>query len=57
MLTMTVSDQEIISRFPMGYYQLHPHALLNYEMNRFWGRVGEEQMLAELRAAAPRIAG
>jgi len=56
MLTMTVSDQEIISRFPVGYYQLHPNALLNYEMNRFWGWVGEEQMLEELRAAAPRIA-
>jgi alpha-beta hydrolase superfamily lysophospholipase len=57
MLTMTVSDQEIISRFPVGYYPLHPNVSLNYQMNRFWGWVGEEQMLAELRAAAPRIAG
>ena len=54
---MTFSDQEIISRFPVGYYPLHPNALVNYQMNRFWGWVGEEQMLAELRAAAPRIAG
>src|SRR5215469_4626036 len=57
MVTMTVSDQEIISRFPVGYHPLHPNALLNYQMNRFWGWVGEEQMLEELRAAAPRIAG
>jgi pimeloyl-ACP methyl ester carboxylesterase len=56
MLTMTVSDQEIISRFPVGYHPLHPNALLNYQMNRFWGWTGEEQMLADLRAAAPRIA-
>src|SRR5215468_10472390 len=56
MLTMTVSDQEIISRFPVGYYPLHPNASLNFQMNRFWQWIGEEQMLAELRAAAPRIA-
>ena len=53
---MTVSDQEIISRFPVGYHQLHPNVPLNFQMNRFWGWVGEEQMLEELRAAAPRIA-
>lgn len=53
---MTVSDQEIVSRFPVGYHQLHPNVPLNFQMNRFWGWVGEEQMLEELRAAAPRIA-
>ena len=53
---MSVSDQEIISRFPVGYYPLHPDVALNFQMNRFWGWVGEEQMLEELRAAAPRIA-
>ena len=52
---MTASDQEIISRFPVGYYQLHPNAVLNFEFNRFWDWVGEEQMLTELRAAAPSI--
>src|SRR4029077_15890620 len=55
-LKMTVSDQEIISRFPVGYHQLHPNVPLNFQMNRFWGWVGEEQMLEELRVAAPRIA-
>ena len=52
---MTFSDQEIISRFPVGYYQLHPNVALNFQLNRFWEWVGEEQMLEELRAAAPRI--
>ena len=53
---MTFSDQEIISRFPVGYYSLHPNVALNFQLNRFWEWVGEEQMLEELRAAAPRIA-
>jgi alpha-beta hydrolase superfamily lysophospholipase len=53
---MTFSDQEIISRFPVGYYQLHPNVALNFQLNRFWEWVGEEQMLTELRAAAPHIA-
>ena len=53
---MTISDQEIISRFPVGFYQLHPNVSLNFQMNRFYGWVGEAQMLDELRAAGPRIA-
>jgi hypothetical protein len=39
---MTFSDQEIISRFPVGYYQLHPNVALNFQLNRFWEWVGEE---------------
>jgi pimeloyl-ACP methyl ester carboxylesterase len=52
---MSVTDEEIISRFPVGYYQLHPNATLNFQMNRFYGWVGEEKMLDEMRAAAARI--
>jgi alpha-beta hydrolase superfamily lysophospholipase len=52
---MTVTDQEIISRFPVGYYQLHPNVSLNFQMNRFYGWVGEEKMLDEMRDAAARI--
>lgn len=48
-------DQEIISRFPVGYHSLHPNVSLNFQMNRFWGWVGEKQMLEELRAAGARI--
>jgi pimeloyl-ACP methyl ester carboxylesterase len=52
---MTFTDQEIFSRFPVGYFPLHPNISLNFEMNRFWGWCGEKQMLEELKAAAPRI--
>src|SRR5277367_1159687 len=55
MLEMTVSDQEIISRFPVGYYPLHPNVSLNFQLNRFYGWANDEQMLGEIRAAAPRI--
>jgi alpha-beta hydrolase superfamily lysophospholipase len=52
---MTVSDQEIISRFPVGYYPLHPNVSLNFQLNRFYGWAHDEQMLDEIRAVAPRI--
>lgn len=52
---MSVTDEEIISRFPVGYYQLHPNISLNFQMNRFYGWVGEEKMLDEMSAAAARI--
>ena len=39
------SDQEIINRFPVGYYPLHPNVSLNFQMNRFWNWVGDKQML------------
>lgn len=54
-MQMPVTDEEIISRFPVGYYPLHPNVSLNFQMNRFYGWVGEEKMLDEMRAAAPRI--
>ena len=53
---MPLTDQEIISRFPVGYYPLHPDVSLNFQMNRFYGWVGEETMLDEMRAVAPSIA-
>jgi len=49
------NDQEIASRFPVGYYPLHPNVSLNFQMNRFWNWVGDTQMLDELRAAGKRI--
>jgi alpha-beta hydrolase superfamily lysophospholipase len=52
---MTHSDQEIINRFPVAYYPLHPNVSLNFQMNRFWSWVNEKQMLDELRAAGIRI--
>jgi alpha-beta hydrolase superfamily lysophospholipase len=52
---MKASDQEIISRFPVGYYELHPNISLNFQLNRFYGWANDGQMLEEIRAAAPRI--
>jgi hypothetical protein len=54
-ITPKRSDQEIINRFPVGYYPLHPNVSLNFQMNRFWNWVGDKQMLDELRAAGKRI--
>ena len=42
--------------FPIGYHDLHPDVSMNYQMNRFYGSVGEPDMLEEMRMAAPRIA-
>ena len=52
---MTVSDQEIISRFPVGYHQLNSNLSMNFQMNRFYGWANEQQMLDEMRAAGKRI--
>ena len=32
---MTVSDQDIIDGFPIGYYDLSPNISLDSQMNRF----------------------
>lgn len=42
--------------FPIGYHSLHPDASMNFQMNRWFGGVGEPDMLEEMRMAAPRIA-
>ena len=42
-------------KFPVGYHRLHPDTSLNFQMNRWFGWVGEPDMLEEMRAAAPRI--
>lgn len=31
--TMAISDQEITSRFPVGYHHLHPNVSLNFQLN------------------------
>ncbi len=41
--------------FPVGYYSLHPDPSMNFQMNRWFGWVGEPDMLAEMRMIAPRI--
>jgi len=42
--------------FPVGFHQLHPDTSMNFQMNRWFTWVGEQDMLDEMRAVAPRIA-
>lgn len=42
--------------FPVGYHSLHPDMSLNFQMNRWFGWVGEPEMLIEMGLAAKRIA-
>ena len=42
--------------FPIGYHDLHPDVSMNFQMNRWYGWVGEPDMLNEMRSAAPQIA-
>ena len=42
--------------FPLGYHSLHPDVSLNFQMNRWFGWVGEPEMLIEMGLAAKRIA-
>ncbi len=43
------------SKPPTGYHALHPDVSLNFQMNRWFGWVGEPEMLVELREAGRRI--
>jgi pimeloyl-ACP methyl ester carboxylesterase len=42
--------------FPVGYHRLHADASMNFQMNRWFGWVGEPAMLDEMRVVAPLIA-
>lgn len=42
--------------FPIGDYDQHPDVSMNFQMSRFYGSVGESDMLEEMRTAAPRFA-
>ena len=42
-------------RLPSGYHAIHPDVSLNFQMNRFFGSVGDVGMLVEMRTVAPRI--
>jgi hypothetical protein len=53
---MNHHDRDIASRFPVGYYALHPNISLNFQMNRFWNWVGDDTMLDELKAGGKQIA-
>ena len=42
--------------WPVGYHRLHPNESMNFQLNRWFGWVGEPDLLDEMRDAAPRIA-
>ncbi|QIN84461.1 alpha/beta fold hydrolase [Rubrobacter tropicus] len=52
--TLSVGEVRMAPAFPVGYHRLHEDAGLNFQLNRFFGGMGEE-VLREVRAAAPRI--
>jgi len=37
--------------FPIGYYDLHADISINFQLNRFYGWVGDDSMLTEMREA------
>jgi pimeloyl-ACP methyl ester carboxylesterase len=41
--------------FPVGYHDLHPDVSVNFQMNRFYGWVGDDSMLTEMREAAAGV--
>lgn len=43
-------------KFPVGHHDLHPDVNMNFQKNRWFGWVGEPEMLEEMRAEAARFA-
>jgi alpha-beta hydrolase superfamily lysophospholipase len=41
--------------FPIGYHDLHPDVSINFQLNRFYGWVGDDSMLTEMREAAAGV--
>jgi pimeloyl-ACP methyl ester carboxylesterase len=41
--------------FPVGYHELHPDININFQLNRFFGWVGDESMLTEMREAVAGV--
>jgi pimeloyl-ACP methyl ester carboxylesterase len=37
--------------FPIGYHNLHPNISVNFQLNRFYGWVGDDSMLTEMHDA------
>ncbi|MGC9949203.1 MAG: alpha/beta hydrolase [Bryobacteraceae bacterium] len=41
--------------FPIGYHDLHPDVSINFQLNRFYGWVGDDSMLTEMRDAVASV--
>ena len=52
-----VTSAKPASSFPVGYHNLHPDISINFQLNRFYGWVGDDSMLSEMREAAAGVAG
>jgi pimeloyl-ACP methyl ester carboxylesterase len=50
----TVSTSSSVS-FPIGYHDLHPNVSINFQLNRFYGWVGDDSMLTEMREAVAGV--
>jgi len=51
------SARSVPVTFPVGYHDLHPDISINFQLNRFYGWVGDDSMLTEMREAAASVAG
>ena len=51
MSDLVTSKNPTIS-FSVGYHDLHPDISINFQLNRFYGWVGDDSMLTEMREAA-----
>ena len=51
------SAKSIHVTFPVGYHDLHPDISINFQLNRFYGWVGDDSMLTEMREATAGVAG
>jgi pimeloyl-ACP methyl ester carboxylesterase len=49
--------RELTPSFPVGYYDLHPDISINFQLNRFYGWVGDDSMLTEMREATVGVTG
>ncbi len=54
-MTKNMQLENRIASFPVGYHTLHSNAGLNFQMNRFYGLVGDPSMLAEMREAVADV--
>jgi hypothetical protein len=49
-----ITERPAIS-FPVGFHDLHPDLSINFQLNRFYGWVGDDSMLTEMRQAAAGV--
>jgi hypothetical protein len=55
MRAISRAEVDPVISFPVGYHELHPDVSVNFQMNRFYGWVGDDSMLAEMREAVAGV--